>query len=78
MSPPDESTERPMDEEEEALIWQDVLDDIVAGRVTNLLCPFCKKNPVTIDDAAKRAEVEAFLEGLDEDDDVQNIYVGLA
>jgi hypothetical protein len=35
------------------------------------------KNPVTIDDAAKRAEVEAFLEGLDEDDDVQNIYVGL-
>ncbi|MFO0741646.1 MAG: YebC/PmpR family DNA-binding transcriptional regulator [Labilithrix sp.] len=36
------------------------------------------KNPVTIDDATKRAEVEAFLEGLDEDDDVQNIYVGLA
>ena len=35
------------------------------------------KNPVTLDDA-KRAEVEAFLEALDEDDDVQNIYVGLA
>jgi YebC/PmpR family DNA-binding regulatory protein len=35
------------------------------------------KNPVTVDDA-KRAEVEAFLEALDEDDDVQNIYVGLA
>lgn len=35
------------------------------------------KNPVTLDDA-KRAEVEAFLAGLDEDDDVQNLYVGLA
>jgi transcriptional/translational regulatory protein YebC/TACO1 len=34
------------------------------------------KNPVTLDDA-KRTEVESFLEGLDEDDDVQNIYVGL-
>ena len=36
------------------------------------------KNPVTIDDATKRAEVESFLEALDEDDDVQNLYVGLA
>ena len=35
------------------------------------------KNPVTLDDA-KRAEVESFLEAIDEDDDVQNIYVGLA
>ena len=35
------------------------------------------KNPVALDDA-KRAEVEAFLEALDEDDDVQTIYVGLA
>lgn len=34
------------------------------------------KNPVTVDDA-QRAEVEAFLGALDEDDDVQNIYVGL-
>ena len=36
------------------------------------------KNPVTVDDEAKRAEVEAFLEALDSDDDVQNLYVGLA
>jgi transcriptional/translational regulatory protein YebC/TACO1 len=36
------------------------------------------KNPVTIDDEAARAEVEAFLHALDEDDDVQNLYVGLA
>lgn len=36
------------------------------------------KNPVTLTDDAARAEVEAFLEAIDEDDDVQNVYVGLA
>jgi YebC/PmpR family DNA-binding regulatory protein len=35
------------------------------------------KNPVTLDDA-KRGEVVTFLEAIDEDDDVQNIYAGLA
>jgi len=35
------------------------------------------KNPVTLD-AAARAEVEAFLKAIDADDDVQNIYAGLA
>ncbi|MGC4115948.1 MAG: YebC/PmpR family DNA-binding transcriptional regulator [Myxococcales bacterium] len=34
------------------------------------------KNPVTLDDA-KRAEVEEFLTDMDEDEDVQNIFVGL-
>lgn len=34
-------------------------------------------NPVNLDDAA-RAEVEAFLDAIDNDDDVQNVYVGLA
>ncbi len=36
------------------------------------------KNPVKIDDAAARTEVEEFLHAIDEDDDVQYIYVGLA
>jgi len=35
------------------------------------------KNPVAITDPAARAEVEAFLTAIDEDDDVQHIYVGL-
>lgn len=35
------------------------------------------KNPVTVGEA-ERAEVEAFLEAIDADDDVQNVYVGLA
>jgi YebC/PmpR family DNA-binding regulatory protein len=34
------------------------------------------KNPVTLE-AAARSEVEAFLAALDEDDDVQHLYVGL-
>lgn len=34
-------------------------------------------NPVSVDNAA-RAEVEAFLEAIDADDDVQYVYVGLA
>jgi len=35
------------------------------------------KNPVTLNDA-EREEVEAFLEAIDADDDVHNVYVGLA
>ena len=35
------------------------------------------KNPVTLTEA-ERVEVEAFLEAIDADDDVQNVYVGLA
>jgi YebC/PmpR family DNA-binding regulatory protein len=35
------------------------------------------KNPVTLSDA-EREEVEIFLEAIDADDDVQNVYVGLA
>jgi YebC/PmpR family DNA-binding regulatory protein len=36
------------------------------------------KNPVKLEDEAARAEVEQFLNDIDEDDDVQHIYVGLA
>ncbi len=35
------------------------------------------KNPVTLSGDAEREEVETFLEAIDEDDDVQNVYVGL-
>lgn len=35
------------------------------------------KNPVTLDEEA-RAEVEAFLAAIDEDDDVHELYAGLA
>jgi len=35
------------------------------------------KNPMTLGDV-ERVEVEAFLEAVDADDDVQNVYPGLA
>lgn len=35
------------------------------------------KNPVTLGEA-ERAEVETFLEAIDADDDVQNVYAGLS
>jgi YebC/PmpR family DNA-binding regulatory protein len=38
---------------------------------------YIAKNPVAVD-AAARGEVEAFLEALDTDDDVQALFVGLA
>lgn len=45
--------------------------------VTSATLGWRPKNPVTLD-ADKLAEVEAFLHALDEDDDVQNVYPGLA
>jgi len=45
-------------------------------KVSSMNLAWIAKNPVTLDEAA-RAEVVAFLEALDADDDVQNIYVGL-
>ena len=58
----------------------DVVSKALADRkwhVTAVQQIWKAKNPVTLDDA-QRAEVEAFLSALDEDDDVQTIYVGLA
>jgi len=45
--------------------------------VTSAQLTWKPKNPVTLE-GDKRTEVEAFLEAIDEDDDVQNIYVALA
>jgi YebC/PmpR family DNA-binding regulatory protein len=45
--------------------------------ITSVVLGWRPKNPVSID-AAARPEVEAFLEAIDEDDDVQRLYVGLA
>lgn len=45
--------------------------------VTSAALVWQAKNPVKVDGEA-REEVEAFLAAIDSDDDVQNIYVGLA
>jgi len=45
-------------------------------KVTSVVLGWRPKNPVSVD-AEARAEVEAFLAALDDDDDVQRLYVGL-
>lgn len=35
-------------------------------------------NPVTLADETALAEVEAFLDAIDADDDVQHVYAGIA
>jgi len=45
--------------------------------VTSAQLGWRPKNPIALD-AAARSEVEAFLSAIDDDDDVQNIYAGLA
>ncbi len=57
----------------------DVVSKALADKkwtVTSAQLIWKAKNPVSLDDA-QRAEVEAFFEALDEDDDVQTLYVGL-
>ncbi|HWA78050.1 MAG TPA: YebC/PmpR family DNA-binding transcriptional regulator [Polyangiaceae bacterium] len=46
-------------------------------QVTSANLVWVAKNPVKLEGAA-RAEVEAFLAAIDDDDDVQKLYVGLA
>ena len=75
----------PADEEGTALFITDTTDlDAVCKAlpaqgytVVSAKLGYRPKNPVTLGDA-ERAEVEEFLEAMDSDDDVQNVYVGLA
>ena len=58
----------------------DLVSKALADRkwhVTSAQLIWKAKNPVTLEET-QRADVEAFLGALDEDDDVQTIYVGLA
>jgi YebC/PmpR family DNA-binding regulatory protein len=59
----------------------DTVNKALAARkwtVTSAALIWRAKNPVKLDDPAQRAEVEAFLEAVDDDDDVQHMFVGLA
>ncbi|HKA91663.1 MAG TPA: hypothetical protein VKE22_28565 [Haliangiales bacterium] len=37
-------------EEEDIIHWQDVLDEISAGRRAGLVCPFCRKGQLAVED----------------------------
>jgi len=58
----------------------DAVSKALSGRgwtVATMRIGWRAKNPMKVADAAARAEVEQFLHEIDEDDDVQHIYVGL-
>lgn len=59
----------------------DAVSKAISGRgwtVAGMRIGWRPKNPVHVEDPAARAEVEEFLAALDEEDDVQHLYVGYA
>lgn len=61
------------DEDETMIVWQDVLDEIVAGRRTGLVCPSCKKGQLQIENLPRGMRItcpncKKFLEGAMGDD----------
>ncbi len=58
----------------------DAVSKALSGRgwtVATMRLGWRAKNPMKVEDLAAKAEIEAFLHEIDEDDDVQHIYVGL-
>ena len=45
-------------DEEAAMVWQEVLDEVAAGRERNLRCPFCQKGEVAVDRTEQRMRLE--------------------
>jgi len=37
-------------DEEELIVWQDVLDQIMAGRPNDLACPYCRHRPMVVEE----------------------------
>ena len=55
-------------DEEEGLVWQETLDEIAAGRIQGLRCPFCLKGEIVVETKELVTRVECrickrFVEG---------------
>jgi hypothetical protein len=35
-------------DDDDLVLWQDVLDDVANGKISNLKCPFCQKGEVKV------------------------------
>jgi transcription elongation factor Elf1 len=44
-------------DEEALIVWQDILDEIVAGRPNNLSCPYCNHTPLRVETAGRITRV---------------------
>jgi len=40
------------------ILWQDVLDLVMAGRVSNLRCPFCKTGALKLTKSERKTRLE--------------------
>ncbi len=54
--------------EDDAVIWQDVLEEILAGRGGALACPHCNHSPLKVDNTTELTKIscsgcEAFIQG---------------
>ena len=44
-------------DEEEVMVWQNVLDEILAGRPNDIECPFCGTRPLAVTETGSRTRV---------------------
>jgi hypothetical protein len=45
-------------EDEAMILWQDVLDEIMAGRTSNLRCPFCREGALSLTRGPRNTKIE--------------------
>jgi hypothetical protein len=55
-------------EDEELMLWRDVLDEVAAGRTQALRCPVCNEGQVVVERDQRRTRLECracrrFIEG---------------
>ena len=44
-------------DEEELIVWQDVLDQIMAGRPNDLVCPYCRHRPLLVEEPERSTRI---------------------
>ncbi len=43
--------------EDDFIYWQDVLEDIAAGKLSALVCPFCNHRPLLIEEVDQSTRI---------------------
>jgi len=60
-------------DEEQLIVWQDVLDQVMAGRPNDLACPYCHTRPMVVEKLAYSTRIsctkcQKFIEGRFQDE----------
>ena len=56
-------------DDDELIVWQDVLDEIAAGRPDNLSCPHCNHTPMRVERTNNKTRISCpqckrYVEGV--------------